>query len=176
VTGTAGLFHLFRIRIWKDAKMGLSLTRLRGRFRPAVIPLLLGSLLALPPLPSPAAGPVLIIRSDRGGLMETRSNQINQLRSSGQRVELRGICLSSCTMYLGLPNVCVAPKAEFGFHGPSWYGSPLASSDFEYWSQLMARSYREPLRSWFLDKGRYRINGYYRMSGIDLIRMGYARC
>jgi hypothetical protein len=170
-------FTCFRISIWKDAKMGLTFTRLRGRFHPAVMPLILGAaLLALFSLPAPAAGPALVIRSDRGGLMEARSNQIRQLRATGQRVELRGICYSSCTMYLGLPNVCVAPTAKFGFHGPSWYGAALEPPDFEYWSQLMARSYREPLRSWFLRTGRHRTSGYYRMNGTDLIRMGYSRC
>lgn len=132
-----------------------------------------------------AAGPALaaggrqsplIIAHDRGGLLGQRSAEVRQIAQSGQRVELRGTCLSACTLYLGVPDVCVAPGARFGFHGPSWHGTPLIASEFERWSQLMASHYREPLRSWYLQTARHRITGHYELSGASLIGMGYARC
>ncbi len=68
----------------------------------------------------------MIVTNDRGGLLGQRSAEIRALRSSGQRVELRGTCLSACTMYLGLANVCVSPSAPFGFHGPTRNGKRLS--------------------------------------------------
>ncbi|KQB17263.1 hypothetical protein H9N28_06240 [Rhodobacter capsulatus] len=118
----------------------------------------------------------IIVTADRGGYLGKRSDQIDRMRSMGQRVELRGTCLSACTMYLSLPNVCVAPDAVLGFHGPSKNGIPLPQRDFDYWSQVMARNYSEPLRSWFMTKARYITNGYYKVSGAELIRMGYPQC
>jgi hypothetical protein len=122
------------------------------------------------------AQPVKVVMNDRGGLLGQRAEEIRGLVQTGQRVELRGQCLSACTLYLKLPNACVAPNATFGFHGPSWYGRPLPTDQFEAFSNLMARHYREPLRSWFMNTARYRTSSYYQLSGRQLIAMGYSPC
>ncbi|SOB94056.1 hypothetical protein [Rhodobacter maris] len=123
-----------------------------------------------------AARPALVIHSDIGGYLSARRQEIERLRATGRRVELRGTCISACTMYLGLPHVCVSPQAVFGFHGPSRSGTPVAPEKFEYWSREMARSYREPLKSWYMTTGRYMIRGYFEISGTQLIAMGYHAC
>ncbi|WP_421704865.1 hypothetical protein [Aliiroseovarius sp.] len=120
---------------------------------------------------------VIVIRNDRGGLVAKRAEQIRQIRRSGQRVEIRGtLCLSSCTMYLGLPGTCVSPNTTFGFHGPSRSGRRLSPDEFEYWSALIARHYPAALRDWYMETGRMRITSYYRMSGRELIRLGVPAC
>lgn len=139
----------------------------------AALPIVL-AMAAAPPVK--AQSTAMVIRNDRGGLLGQRSAEIRSLRAAGQRVELRGLCLSACTMYLSLPNVCVSPSAELGFHGPSRNGRPLPAAEFEHWSEVMARNYREPLRSWFMSEGRYIREGYFALSGAELIRMGYPRC
>ncbi len=153
---------------------------LRALRRVAASSLLLGTtgLCMMHAVPALAAGgkQILVVSNDRGGLVRQRATEIMALQKSGQPVELRGRCLSTCTMYLSLTNVCVATQATFGFHGPSWYGVALSPAAFEHWSQVMARHYREPLRSWYLSTARHRINDYYRLSGADLIGMGYAAC
>ncbi len=126
--------------------------------------------------PVQAQSTAMVVRNDRGGLLGQRNAEIRALRASGQRVELRGLSLSACTMYLSLPNACVSPSAIFGFHGPSRGGRPLPAAEFEHWSELMARNYREPLRSWFMAKGRFITEGYFEMSGAELIRLGYPNC
>lgn len=121
----------------------------------------------------------IIIQNDKGGAVTERAELIRDYRSAGTSVEIRGsFCLSSCTMYLGLPETCVTPQTVFGFHGPSsrHYGIALNPAAFEHWSQIMADHYPEPLRSWFLSKGRHRIVGFYEYLGSDLIRMGIRRC
>lgn len=122
-----------------------------------------------------AQGP-LVILNDNGGLLRARRAEVRALQTSGRRVELRGTCYSACTMYLGAPGVCVDPRAELGFHGPSWYSAPLPPQDFDYWSHELAVHYREPLRSWFLREARYTLNSYHRISGAEIIRMGYPQC
>lgn len=81
-------------------------------------------------------------------------------------------------MYLGLGSTCVAPNTVFGFHGPSsrMYGISLPPDVFEHWSSVMASHYPEPLRSWFLKKGRYLTVGFYKYSGRQLINMGIREC
>ncbi|RRH78233.1 hypothetical protein [Falsigemmobacter faecalis] len=122
-----------------------------------------------------AQGPLVVTR-DNGGLLKVRRSEVRALQASGRRVELRGICYSACTMYLGAPGVCLDPQAELGFHGPSWYSAPLPQQDFDYWSHELAVHYREPLRSWFMNKARYTLSSYHRVSGAEMIRMGYPQC
>ncbi|MFV2034775.1 MAG: hypothetical protein ACC631_06655 [Halocynthiibacter sp.] len=126
---------------------------------------------------STARGQVVVVSNDRGGLVGRRAEQIETIRATRQRVEIRGrICLSSCTMYLGLPNTCISPDTSFGFHGPSFYGTALSPADFEYWSAVIASYYPQPLRDWYMREGRTRISNYFRISGRELIRMGIKQC
>lgn len=120
----------------------------------------------------------LVVRNDRGGLLTDRVEEIAQINQQGIPVEIRGsICLSSCTMYLGVENVCVESDVIFGFHGPSSYGRPLTPLRFEKWSQIMASYYpHTELREWFLTRARYRIRGFYKVSGKQIIEMGTPQC
>lgn len=124
----------------------------------------------------PALASPLRVYDDFGGPLPERMQEVEALTQTGRPVEIRGRCYSSCTLYLGLDHVCLTPEARLGLHGPSWKGKPLGSRDFEHWSQIMAAAYREPLRSWFLNKGRYELTAMYQISGEQLIAMGYASC
>lgn len=118
-----------------------------------------------------------VVRNDRGGVVRDRLRELNQLRASGRPVEIRGnVCFSTCTMLLGLPQTCVDPDTVFGFHGPSRRGQPLPPQEFEYYSQVIAQYYPKQLRSWYIDTGRKRINGVFRIKGQDIIRMGLKSC
>lgn len=166
--------------------MDRNLARARDRVRHVLTGLaayvlrigILAGLAMVPSLPAQAVpgGSPIVVRDDRGGLLGVRSDLIRQYRSAGQRVELRGTCLSACTMYLALPDICVASGARFGFHGPSDHGRRLSDAEFEHWSQLMARHYNAPLQAWYLAEARYRISGYYELTGAELIRLGYPSC
>ncbi|MCU0826609.1 MAG: hypothetical protein MUE52_04220 [Tabrizicola sp.] len=58
----------------------------------------------------------LTIMSDGGGNIDDYADLIADLGRT--EVRILGSCKSSCTMFLGMPNVCVSPDAVFGFHGP----------------------------------------------------------
>ena len=118
-----------------------------------------------------------VLLADRGGSVRNRAQEIITLRGLKGPIELRGpLCLSSCTMYLALPDLCIHPETTFGFHGPSYYGRALSARDFEYWSQVIADHYPKALRHWYLETGRYRSSGYFRIKGSTLIKMGLRRC
>ncbi len=59
----------------------------------------------------------LTIRADNGGNIHDYADLAATLRNKDVRIV--GVCKSSCTMFLGLPNACVSPDASIGFHGPS---------------------------------------------------------
>lgn len=120
----------------------------------------------------------IIVERDNGGLLIERIRFLSALRQSGQRVEIRGQCISACTLYLGLPQTCVSRDTVMGFHGPQsqLYGIALPAADFEYWSRVMADHYPPALRRWFLTEGRNEIMGVHRIRGRELIRLGAREC
>ena len=119
----------------------------------------------------------LVVGNDRGGCLHDRLVELENLERNGVQVQIQGrVCFSTCTMFLGLSGTCVDPDTIFGFHGPSRGGRPLPQEDFDYFSQVMAGYYPEPLKSWFMDKGRNRIMGLYRIKGSEIIQMGVPAC
>lgn len=120
---------------------------------------------------------VRVVQNDRGGVVGRRAEEINEIRSSRDRVEIRGqVCLSSCTMYLGAGNVCVDPDTKFGFHGPSYFGKPLPPEQFDYWSKVIASFYPSKLQDWYMEEGRFKSQGYFTLKGSQLIEMGVPEC
>lgn len=127
--------------------------------------------------PAQAQG-VKIVRNDPGGSVESRLREIAQLRLEGTRIEIRGQCVSACTMLLGLPNTCVARSSRLGFHGPQsqYYGVSLAPEQFDYWSRVMADHYPAQIRAWFIKEARQTTMGVITISGSEAIRMGARAC
>ncbi|MGJ8584381.1 MAG: hypothetical protein ACSHXD_09840 [Marinosulfonomonas sp.] len=126
-----------------------------------------------------AAPGKLIVKDDPGGSIRQRVELISSLSRSKTFVEIRGrYCFSACTLYLALGRTCVLDTTIFGFHGPASriYGFSLPPKDFEYWSNVMANHYPEPLRSWFLKTGRFRTVGFYEITGAQLIEYGIPQC
>jgi hypothetical protein len=147
--------------------------------RSAVAAGLILALLLVGPVSPAWSGPLgpIIIGNDRGGPIEPRALEVDRLRAFGARVEIRGnICYSACTMYLGAGDVCVSPKTTFGFHGPTAYSGSLAPDSFDHWSEVMSRYYSAPLRSWFMEDARFVRAGVVRVTGAELIRLGYSPC
>ena len=120
---------------------------------------------------------VHVVRNDMGGRIDRRAALVETLRARGDRVEIRGrVCLSSCTLFLGAHDVCVGRDTVFGFHGPSLWGLPLDHPSFEYWSKVIASHYTPVLRDWYLEVARHRLHGYHRLSGRQMIELGYEPC
>lgn len=125
----------------------------------------------------PQAKPLHIAKNLRGGIVSERVTEIRQIKAAGQRVQLDAPkCLSSCTMYLGLTDVCVSPTSTFGFHGPQNRNTPLTLAQFDYWSQVIADHYPKALAKWYMATGRHIQKGYYYLTGAQLIKLGVHSC
>ncbi len=125
---------------------------------------------------SPGSAEVITVANDYGGYISNYMDRIDGIRARHTPVAITGDCRSACTLYLGAGNVCVTQAAMLRFHGPSRSGEPFPKIEFEMFSQLMARYYPEPIKSWFMDTARYRINGTFALSGAELIRLGVPEC
>jgi hypothetical protein len=125
-----------------------------------------------------AASSVLHVSDDGGGSIQHRVLQINAIRSAGGKVEIRsGYCHSACTLFLALPETCVSPHVEFGFHGPgiAAKGLVMLPSQFEHWSQIMAAHYPPPLQKWFMQTARHS-RELIILKGDQLITLGVPQC
>ena len=74
----------------------------------------------------PPSGGVIRLHNDPGGLITAYRDRFSQARDDGERVIIDGICLSACTLAVGiLPHgrVCVTPKAVLGF-AAAWTPAP----------------------------------------------------
>ena len=119
----------------------------------------------------------IVIGNDFGGLIWNRMVRLRDIHTSGQSVRIDGaICFSTCTMYLGVANVCISSDTVFGFHGPTATDRQLRERDVDFLSTLIASYYPPALRAWYLQTGRYSTNRIYRIQGSELIRLGLPSC
>ena len=76
-----------------------------------------------------AASATMRISDDVGGRIGAYVDQYSQVRNTGERVVIDGVCLSACTLVLGIVprnRICVTRRAMLGFHA-AWMPGPRAS-------------------------------------------------
>jgi len=92
---------------------------------------------------------------DEGGFIDARNHEIQQLKRDNTKVEIKGVCISACTMYLSLENTCVHPDASLGFHGATELPFiPATPKNKLKYDLRMAKHYPPNLRKWFMEEGR----------------------
>jgi hypothetical protein len=100
----------------------------------------------------------LRITRDTGGHVEAYKARYAQLRDSGKRVVIDGVCNSACTLVLGIvprERICVTPRASLGFHQAYFdtnhtFGIKVASD--EGTSELMS-TYPAEVKAWLKRNG-----------------------
>lgn len=105
-----------------------------------------------------------VVDYDPGGPIAARAAAIR----SAPPAEIRGLCMSACTMLMATG--CVHPGAVLVFHGPVT-DDPGA---FEHYSRVMARHYPPAIADWFMAEGRF--GGPWIMTGAEAIRLGARGC
>lgn len=87
--------------------------------------------------------PAIIIQDDRGGLIGDYMLRVMQAKAIHAKVEIRGKCYSSCTLWTSLPDVCVGPQAQLGFHSAS-----IPSTD-----GVLIAYYPQSINQWLKKRG-----------------------
>lgn len=96
------------------------------------------------------------IASDSGGLIGDYVVRYASIRQSGERVVIDGVCLSACTMVVGivpLNRICITPNASLGFHAawkPDGNGGKVTSVPA---TQALLSIYPPSIRRWLAKKG-----------------------
>jgi hypothetical protein len=96
------------------------------------------------------------ISDDAGGRIGAYVDQYSHVRNSGERVVIDGVCLSACTLVLGIVprnRICVTRRAMLGFHAawmPGPQGRPVPS---HVGTQALWDMYPAQVRKWINGRG-----------------------
>ena len=103
-----------------------------------------------------AASATMRISDDVGGRIGAYVDQYSAVRNSGERVVIDGVCLSACTLVLGIvprDRICVTRRAMLGFHAawmPGPQGKPVPSA---VGTQALWDLYPQNVRRWINSRG-----------------------
>ena len=78
----------------------------------------------------------IVIDHDEGGEVKKYNQRYFEYHASGDEVVIAGSCMSACTRFISLPNVCAEPEGYLYFHGITIDGKvdPVASlADSKRW-------------------------------------------
>lgn len=123
---------------------------------------------------TPEGRPTKVVVFDDGGWITWYDQHMQELLANGTRVEIRGGCMSACTMYLGAAEVCVHPEADIGFHGSIQVIKAITKAEGD---ALMAKYYTPALRKWFYKNAAHIQGSWISLTGQEMHdRFGYALC
>jgi hypothetical protein len=124
-----------------------------------------------------AASATMRISDDVGGRIGAYVDQYSAVRNSGQRVVIDGVCLSACTLVLGIvprDRICVTRRATLGFHAawmPGPEGKPVPSPAG---TQALWDMYPPNVKRWLNAKGGLNAKMKF-LRGRELLAM-YQQC
>lgn len=99
---------------------------------------------------------------------------VAQYNQSGELFRIDGHCQSSCTLFLGIRNVCIGPGASLLFHAA--HDNHRVKS--EYYIKLFLQHYNARLRIFLLAHHALDdVEKFHTISGHDMInKFGYRQC
>jgi hypothetical protein len=111
---------------------------------------------------------------EQGGPYARFEPVVQQYNGSGELFRIDGHCQSSCTLFLGIRNVCIGPQASLLFHAP--HDDQRRPS--EYYLKLFLPHYNAKLRAFLLaNHALERVDPFFTISGRDMIgKFGYRAC
>jgi len=123
------------------------------------------------------ANAMMVITDDIGGRIGKYVEAYQNARQSGELVVIDGVCLSACTLVLGIvpvDRICITRRATLGFHAawlPGPQGRPVHS---EAGTQALWDYYPPHVRRWISSRGGLSLKMLY-LRGSELAAM-YPQC
>jgi hypothetical protein len=102
-------------------------------------------------LSNTSASATVVISNDIGGKMEDYTARYQQVRQSGEAVVIDGMCLSACTMVLGLvprERICATANAVLGFHAAWEFDGSGTRIPSPSGTRELMRAYPSTVRAW----------------------------
>jgi hypothetical protein len=137
--------------------------RLEMRIRLAAILLLI----SMPAMAGSSAG------YGNGGSFARFDPVVDQHNRTGESFRIEGHCQSSCTLFLGIKNVCIDPGANLLFHAGHDRNRNITASA----TQHLLNAYNARLRAYLVANHYMDTLEFHGISGRDLIqKFGYREC
>jgi hypothetical protein len=112
---------------------------------------------------------------DGGGNLRGYFAEVKRLNAQRAGKRIDGDCVSACTAFLGVKNVCVTPAARLWFHAASLPGAaPDALGSLEMLSYYPPRVRAWAIRTGALESVTFRETKV--LTGEQLVLMGVAAC
>ena len=124
--------------------------------------------------------PRYVLRDESGGEYWEHWNRFKAIADSGDLVEIRGACLSACTLvmvHVQKDHLCFGEGASLQFHVSRHAESGEPDPDFT--TRMMVNQYPQDIRRWILTKGgvaKMTIAQMWTLRAADLWSMGYPKC
>jgi hypothetical protein len=133
-----------------------------------------------PPPEPPKAKQKTVLHSDSGGNISIYFERFKALEASGDDVEIRGKCLSACTLitvFIPRKRLCFGETAWLGFHHAMLPNGAVCKE----FTELMFDSYPPDIRRWLYQRGGTEKMpdssiGFWAISASELWKMGYRKC
>ena len=110
---------------------------------------------------------------EMGGKYARFDPVVSQYNQSGELFRIEGHCQSSCTLFLGIRNVCVDRNATLLFHAAHGRGQNVSPSLTSH----MLGAYNAGLRNYVTANHYMETLAFHSISGRDMIRkFGYREC
>jgi len=133
------------------------------RIRLAVILLLI----SMPAMAGSSAG------YENGGRFARFDPVVDYHNRTGELFRIEGHCQSSCTLFLGIKNVCIDPGANLLFHAGHDRNRNITASA----TQHLLNAYNARLRAYLVANHYMDTLEFHAISGRDLIqKFGYREC
>ena len=121
--------------------------------------------------------PVLAVGSSqpygKGGWFAQFDPIVQQYNQSGEQFRIEGHCQSSCTLFLGIRNVCIVRSARVLFHAGHDRSRNISASATNH---LMS-AYNGKLRAYLVANHVTETLAFHTISGSDMIsKFGYREC
>jgi hypothetical protein len=110
---------------------------------------------------------------EMGGRYARFDPVVSQYNQSGELFRIEGHCQSSCTLFLGIRNVCIARNATLLFHSAHDDNGGVSTSRTTH----MLAAYNASLRDYVTANHYMDTLAFHAISGRDMIRkFGYREC
>ena len=110
---------------------------------------------------------------EMGGRYARFDPVVSQYNQSGELFRIKGHCQSSCTLFLGIRNVCVDRNATLLFHAAHDRGQNVSPSLTSH----MLGAYNASLRNYVTANHYMETLAFHSISGRDMIqKFGYREC
>src|SRR6266550_6930149 len=127
--------------------------------------------------PEPVPIPKTVLHYEPGGALQDHIKRWEALAESGDDVEIRGPCVSGCTMimaYVPSNRICFGWGASLRFHLAGTPENPSTGA-----SLYMHNRYPQDIRMWLRDRGgveKMTVEKFWVLDATELWEMGYRKC